>query len=258
MKRTTISRIVQFNNLFKLESFNRQCTAYLLPTNDQYFVRPHSGCLKKKVTYRMLLEPKNPNRNGVLWGVKIHFNVSVMLFCVLHNEIGRTSNSFITHMTLECHKVNASTCIFSLNLRAPILKCQCWSNFHIGILLHIEENCWSGIFELLSSSQKDTFIWSNEIASFTVFRNGPHKHIFRTNLAFKVMTMMRRKVQHTFELLVLESPPDLFKLLALWFQRDWWKNFRFLAKTFQPPICQLTYCLPIETSFKHTDFKGLK
>ena len=124
----------------------------------------------------MLLEPKNPNRNGVLWGVKIHFNVSVMLFCVLHDEIGRTSNSFITHMTLECHKVNASTCIFSLNLRAPILKCQCWSNFHIGILLHIEENCWSGIFELLSWSQKDTFIWSNEIASFTVFRNGLQKH----------------------------------------------------------------------------------
>ena len=123
---------------------------------------------------------------------------------------------------------------------------------YIGILLHIEENCWSGIFELLSWSQIDTFIWGNEIASFTVFRNGPHKHIFRMNLPFKVMTMMRRRVQHTFELLVLESPPDLFKLLALWFQRDWWKNFRFLAKTFQPPICQLTYCLPIETSFKHT------
>ena len=113
---------------------------------------------------------------------------------------------------------------------------------YIGILLHIEENCWSGIFELLSWSQIDTFIWGNEIASFTVFRNGPHKHIFRMNLPFKVMTMMRRRVQHTFELLVLESPPDLFKLLALWFQRDWWKNFRFLAKTFQPPICQLTYC----------------
>ena len=79
----------------------------------------------------MLLESKNPDRNGVLWGIRIHFNVSVMLFRVLHDEIGRTSNSFITHMTLEYHKVNANTFPFSLNLRAPILKCQCWSNFHI-------------------------------------------------------------------------------------------------------------------------------
>ena len=209
MKRTTISRIVQihFNNLFKLESFNRRCTAYLLPTKDQYF----------------------------------------------------TSNLFMTHMTLECHKINANTCIFFLNLLALILKCQCWSNFHIlEFFCILRKTVGVEFSKLLSWSQIDTFIWSNEIASFTVFRNGPHKHIFRTNLPFKVVTMMRIRVQHTFELLVLESPPDLFKLLALWFQRDWWKNFRFLAKTFQPPICQLTYCLSIETSFKHTDFEGLK
>ena len=108
---------------------HRIFTSYQRPL--LHFVRPHWECLKKTVTKRMLLESKNPDWNGVLWGIRIHFNVSVMLFRVLHNEIGRTSNSFITHMTLEYHKVNANTFLFSLNLRAPILKCQCWSNFHI-------------------------------------------------------------------------------------------------------------------------------
>ena len=126
----------------------------------------------------MLLESKNPDRNGVLWGIRIHFNVSVMLFRVLHNEIGRTSNSFITHMTLEYHKVNANTFLFSLNLRAPILKCQCWSNFHIlEFFCILRKTVGVEFSKLLSWSQIDTFNWSNEIASFTVFRNGPQKHI---------------------------------------------------------------------------------